>query len=209
MSATHCNALASTTRSVNCLRKVNTRTLEEMNSLPLYVASSVTSPKSVQGVVLATPKKTPKKSTKTQTANDGANTPKDSKIKASPPPSDKVSYLNFHCLKQVEAFVTSFRSYFLSSALGLGSSMAGATDETVVEKAPVWTGKDARVQAGLSRDQVTLATTAVKDAVSKIISGYLDTIGSFLIYPVGENITWILFFWHKDFIVDANICTTS
>ncbi|KAI9242799.1 MAG: hypothetical protein BYD32DRAFT_402612 [Podila humilis] len=167
--------------SVNCLRKVNTRTLEEMNSLPLYVASSFTSPKSAQGVP-ATPKKTPKKSIKTQTAKEGANTPKDSNIKATPP-GDKVSYLNFHCLKQVEAFVTSFRSYFLSSASGLGGSMAGASDETAVEKAPMWTGKDARVQAGLSRDQVTLATTAVKDAVSNIISGYLDTIGSFLIYP--------------------------
>ncbi|KAF8953760.1 Vacuolar protein sorting-associated protein 51 [Haplosporangium bisporale] len=137
--------------SVNCLRKVNTRTLEEMNSLPLYVASSVTSPKSAQGVP-ATPKKTPKKSIKTQTAKEGANTPKDSNIKATPP-GDKVSYLNFHCLKQVEAFVTSFRSYFLSSASGLGGSMAGASDETAVEKAPMWTGKDARVQAGLSRDQ--------------------------------------------------------
>lgn len=108
---------------------------------------------------------------------------------AAPPPGDKVSYLNFHYLKQVEAFVTSFRSYFLSSASGSQEGgMAGATDETAIDKVPVWTGRDARVQAGLSRDQVTLATAAIKEAVSKIISGYLDTIGSFLTYPVGENI---------------------
>lgn len=68
----------------------------------------------------------------------------------------------------------------------------GATDETAAEKALVWTGKDARVQAGLSRDQVALATTAIKEAVSKIISCYLDTIGSFLIYPVGQNNTLTL-----------------
>ncbi|KAG0335644.1 Vacuolar protein sorting-associated protein 51 [Podila horticola] len=163
--------------SVNCLRKVNSRTLDEMSSLPLFIASCVTSPKSAQGVTPATPKKTPKRPTKAQA--DGVNTPKDSKIKAAaPPPGDKVSYLNFHYLKQVEAFVMSFRSYFLSSGGGMG-----ATDETAAEKALVWTGKDARVQAGLSRDQVALATTAIKEAVSKIISCYLDTIGSFLIYP--------------------------
>ena len=50
---------------------------------------------------------------------------------------------------------------------------------------PAWIAKDAaRVHASLTREQQALATKTIKEAISKIVSGYFDIIRSFLDYPV-------------------------
>ncbi|KAF9348493.1 Vacuolar protein sorting-associated protein 51 [Mortierella sp. AD094] len=189
--------------SMSCLRKLNTKTLDEIKSLPLYIPPAAVSPKSAQTPTQETPRKTPKKS-KTPSASaagaaSAASTPKESKSKAvataqppTPPPVDKVSYLNAYYLKQVEGFVVSFRNYYLVPPTGLtGGSSGGGTstsataeDEVTLDKRPpAWVSKDSRVYANLTVEQQEEASTAVKDAVSKIVSKYLDTIGSFLDYP--------------------------
>ncbi|KAF8960851.1 Vacuolar protein sorting-associated protein 51, partial [Entomortierella lignicola] len=180
--------------SMNCLRKLNTKTLDEIKALPLYVPPVVVSPKSAQTPAQSSsPRKTPKKS----------KTPKEAKVKNSPgttttaaaavniqptplpPPVDKVSYLNAYYLKQVEGFVVSFRNYYLVPPTGItGNNSGGTEDETVLDKRPpAWITKDSRVYANLTSEQQEEASSAVKDAVSKIISKYLDTISSFLDYP--------------------------
>ncbi|KAG0010927.1 Vacuolar protein sorting-associated protein 51, partial [Entomortierella chlamydospora] len=189
--------------SMSCLRKLNTKTLDEIKSLPLYIPPAVVSPKSAQ--TPTTPRKTPKKSKNSGASAAGAASaatiPKGSKSKAaataqaptpSPPPADKVSYLNAYYLKQVEGFVVSFRNYYLVPPTGLAgtSSGGGASTSTTTEdeasldkRPPAWVSKDSRVYANLTTEQQEEASTAVKDAVSKIVSNYLDIIGSFLDYP--------------------------
>ncbi|KAG0366467.1 Vacuolar protein sorting-associated protein 51 [Gamsiella multidivaricata] len=186
--------------SMNNLRKANTKTLDDIKALPLYVPPQVVSLKSAPTLTPTTPRKTPKKSAKTpnataSTATTGPSTPKETKSKASSsPPADKVSYLNAHYLKQVDGFVTSFRNYFLISipASGTGSSSGNggniaatrAEELTAVDlRPPAWITKDSRTQANLTKEQQDDAASAVKEAVSKIVSKYLDTINSFLEYP--------------------------
>ncbi|KAF9159746.1 Vacuolar protein sorting-associated protein 51 [Mortierella sp. AD010] len=188
--------------SMSCLRKLNTKTLDEIKSLPLYIPPAVTSPKSAQ--TPTTPRKTPKKSKNSGTSAAGVasatTTPKGSKSKAAvtaqapapPSPADKVSYLNAYYLKQVEGFVVSFRNYYLVPPTGLSGTSSGggastsatAEDEVTLDKRPpAWVSKDSRVYANLTTEQQEEASVAVKGAVSKIVSNYLDTIGSFLDYP--------------------------
>ncbi|KAF9111360.1 Vacuolar protein sorting-associated protein 51 [Mortierella sp. AM989] len=188
--------------SMNCLRKLNVKTLEEIKALPLYTPLAAVSPKSAQTPTQTTPRKTPKKS-KTPVASAAgitstANTPKESRSKTAttaqlptPPPADKVSYMNAYYLKQVEGFVVSFRNYYLIPPTGLSGSSSGGTststpadDEAVLDKRPpAWISKDSRVYANLTNEQQEEASIAVKDAVSKIVSKYLDIINSFLDYP--------------------------
>ncbi|KAG0336451.1 Vacuolar protein sorting-associated protein 51 [Podila humilis] len=183
--------------SVNCLSTGNARTLEEMKHLPLYVAPASSSPKSSQGISPATPKRTPKNITKQQKQQQqqqqqqqavatGSGNLKDAKSRpAITPPEDKITFLNHHYFQQVETFVVSFKSYFLPlnplSPLSVGDSKVAK--EGVEEKTPLWSGKEARVQAVLHPTQVTEAAAAIKEAIFRIISGYLDTIGSFLDFP--------------------------
>src|SRR5690348_8076066 len=107
-------------RSMSALRKVNTKTLEEIKNLPLYSTPPAASPRSAQTPMPATPKRSIKKSARTATntpASSGTGSTekeKENKVKTStPPPADKVAYLNAYFLKQVEAFVVSFMNYFL------------------------------------------------------------------------------------------------
>ncbi|KAF9981979.1 hypothetical protein BGZ75_006675 [Mortierella antarctica] len=178
--------------SMSSLKRVKAETLESIKSLPLYVTPVTTSPRAVQTPSSSTSKKarkaarTPSGAGPTATS---ATTPRDkstSKGSVPPPAGDKVSYLNAQYLKQVESFVVSFRNYFLVPAPGSTGS-AGATNEEAAtngdHRAPAWIAKDARVYASMTADQQAEASTAVKDAASKLISQYLDIISSFLDYP--------------------------
>lgn len=191
-------------RSMGALRKVNTKTLEEIKNLPLYSAPPAASPRSAQTPTPATPKRSTKKSART-----AANTPassgtvptekeKETKVKSStPPPADKVAYLNAYFLKQVEAFVVSFMNYFLapmaasgtpayssSNSGGMAVTASGEEATGSDQRPPAWVAKDTRVHANLTREQISEASTAVMAAASNMISKYLDTIRSFLDYPV-------------------------
>ncbi|KAF9196012.1 Vacuolar protein sorting-associated protein 51 [Haplosporangium sp. Z 11] len=171
---------------MNCLKKIKNRTTEDIKSLPLYTPPAVTSPKAAQTSATATPKRIPKSISKTpissNTTSGAASTPKDkestSETNTPAQPQDKVSYLNVHFLKQVEGFVVSFRNYFLIPA-------AGSVEEstTVDQRPPAWITKDTRVYASLTREEQAEAAVSIKDAVSKTVSQYLDTISSFLEYP--------------------------
>ncbi|KAI1316030.1 Vacuolar protein sorting-associated protein 51 [Mortierella claussenii] len=116
------------------------------------------------------------------------------------PPTDKASYLNAHYLKQVEGFVVSFRNYYLVPAPGSGNNTgivsnggAGSGTATAMtpgedsgsldHRPPAWIAKDTRVFANLTSEQQDEASVAIKDAISKIVSQYLDIISSFLEYP--------------------------
>ncbi|GJJ77185.1 vacuolar protein sorting-associated protein 51 [Entomortierella parvispora] len=192
--------------SLNALRKVRTKTLQSIESLPLYIPPPAAgSP----GSNAQTPVATPKKSSKKARTPSGGTKDKDKDGKGSksasapaPVPADKVSVLNAQFLKQVEIFVSSFRSYFLvttptASQSGVSGEAAPSEEKELVESSPdpassapsstsppAWIAKDvARVHASLTREQQALATKAIKEAISKIVSGYLDTIRSFLDYP--------------------------
>ncbi|KAF8926102.1 hypothetical protein EDD21DRAFT_235715 [Dissophora ornata] len=188
--------------SKSYLQKLNEKTLEDIKALPLYVPPPITSPKSAQTPTPTTPKKMSKKASKTPNSSatnatavaTGANTPKDRESKSKlalqpPPPVDKVSYLNAHYLKQIEGFVVSFRNYYLvpapvSVSTGTMATSTATEDTTSVDqRPPAWIAKDSRVYANLTKEQQDEAALAVKDAVSKIVSKYLDTISSFLDYP--------------------------
>lgn len=60
------------------------------------------------------------------------------------------------------------------------------------QRPPAWVAKDTRVQANLTREQISEASTKVKEAASNMISKYLDTIRSFLDYPVSTAL-WLFF----------------
>ncbi|KAG0299546.1 Vacuolar protein sorting-associated protein 51, partial [Dissophora globulifera] len=186
--------------SMNYLQRVNAKTLEEIKILPLYVPPPVVPPTPTQPSTPSTPRKTPKKSSKTAnaTATTGSAPLKEKETKtknalpASSPPADKVSYLNTHYLKQIEGFVVSFRNYYLVPAPNVTSGTTGGmTASTSIEdvalvdqqRPPAWIAKDSRVFANLTKEQQDEAASAVKDAMSKIVSKYLDTISSFLDYP--------------------------
>ncbi|KAG0291812.1 Vacuolar protein sorting-associated protein 51 [Linnemannia gamsii] len=185
--------------SMSALRKMNTKTLEEIKTLPLYSAPPAASP------TPATPKRSTKKSSR-----NGSNTPtiasgvsgigstekeKEMRIKASsPPPADKVAYLNVFFLKQVEAFVVSFMGYFFAPTTTSGTPASSTSGGMAVaalgeefngsdQIPPAWVAKDTRAQANLTREQISEASTKVMEAASNMISKYLDTIRSFLDYP--------------------------
>jgi hypothetical protein len=191
---------------MSALRKVKTKTLEEIKTLPLYSAPSAASPKSAQTPTPGTPRRSTKKA-----ARNGPNTPastsaalgagstekeKETRIKSSsPPPADKAAYLNAFFLKQLEAFVVSFMNYFLvptaasgtpanSNSGGMAVATLGEESNGSDQRLPAWVTKDTRAQANLTREQTSEASTKVKEAVSNMISKYLDTIRSFLDYPV-------------------------
>ncbi|KAG0057585.1 Vacuolar protein sorting-associated protein 51 [Gryganskiella cystojenkinii] len=208
--------------SRNALRKLRTKTLENIESLPLYTAPP---PAGSPGSNAQTPTATPRRASgKKASRTPSGSKDKDSKVtkansiagvssvsSAAPQlvPADKVSVLNAQYLKQVEGFVSSFRSYFLATAAitpttpvgqhGVNGGMATATSSSrspeseteekseaqydLTSPPPAWAAKDARVHASLTRDQQVLATKTAKDTISKIVSGYLDTISSFLEYP--------------------------
>ncbi|KAF9123500.1 Vacuolar protein sorting-associated protein 51 [Mortierella sp. 14UC] len=188
--------------SMNALRKVNAKTLEDMKALPLYSAPPAASPKSAQAPTSATPKRSTKKSAKSTVvaasgSGSGSMEKKETKAKTvSPPPADKVAYLNAYFLKQVEAFVVSFMNYFLapttvsgapaftnSGAGGMAVSASGEEIAGTDQRSPAWVAKDTRAHANLTREQISEASTTVKEAASSMISKYLDTIRSFLDYP--------------------------
>ncbi|KAF9906433.1 Vacuolar protein sorting-associated protein 51 [Linnemannia zychae] len=183
--------------SMNALRKVNAKTLEDIKALPLYSAPPSASPKSAQTPTPATPKRSNKKSAKSVAGAGSVDKEKETKAKtASPPPADKVAYLNAYFLKQVEAFVVSFMSYFLASTTasgtspftnsgggGMAVSASGEEASAMDQSPPAWVAKDTRAYANLTREQISEASTTVKEAASSIISKYLDTIRSFLDYP--------------------------
>ncbi|KAF9081909.1 Vacuolar protein sorting-associated protein 51 [Mortierella sp. AD031] len=192
--------------SMSALRRVNTKTLEDMKALPLYSTPPAASPKSGQTPTPTTPKRFTKKSgrnasatTPSASAITGSSTEKETKIKSSPsPPTDKVAYLNLYFLKQVEAFVISFMNYFLASTTtsrtttstssGSGKAVAtpagdDSTSTSADQRPPAWVAKDTRVHANLTREQISEASTTVKEAVSNMVSKYLDTIRTFLDYP--------------------------
>ncbi|KAF9576992.1 Vacuolar protein sorting-associated protein 51 [Mortierella alpina] len=182
--------------SKSCLKRVKAETLETIESLPLYLPPATTSPKAAQTPSSATSKKA-RKSARTPVGagptTASATTPRDkstSKGLAPPPAGDKVSYLNALYLKQVESFVVSFRSYFLTPAPGSAGSAVGTvaiTNEEIAtngdHRAPAWIAKDARVYASMTAEQQAEASMSVKEAASKLISQYLDIISSFLDYP--------------------------
>ncbi|KAG0278206.1 Vacuolar protein sorting-associated protein 51 [Linnemannia exigua] len=185
--------------SMKALRKVNAKTLEDIKALPLYSAPPVASPKSAQTPTPATPKRSTKKSAKTAatTASGAGSAEKEAKVKAvSLPPTDKVAYLNAYFLKQFEAFVVSFMNCFLTpttspgtpanTGSGSGGMAISASNEETAgsdQRPPAWVAKDTRVLANLTREQISEASTTVKEAASNMISKYLDTIRSFLDYP--------------------------
>ncbi|KAG0055173.1 Vacuolar protein sorting-associated protein 51 [Linnemannia elongata] len=189
--------------SMSALRKVNTKTLEEIKNLPFYSTPPAASPRSAQTPMPATPKRSIKKSARTATntpASSGTGSTekeKENKVKTStPPPADKVAYLNAYFLKQVEAFVVSFMNYFLAPTAASGtpanssSNSGGMTVAASGEEAPgsdqrppAWVAKDTRVHANLTREQISEASTTVMEAASNMVSNYLDTIRSFLDYP--------------------------
>jgi len=55
---------------------------------------------------------------------------------------------------------------------------------TLGQRQPEWVGKDSRVYANLTKEQQEMATVEVREVVSTIVRNYLDTVGSFLDYPV-------------------------
>ncbi|KAK3847519.1 MAG: hypothetical protein J3R72DRAFT_431592 [Linnemannia gamsii] len=187
--------------SMKALRKVNTKTLEDVKALPLYSAPPVASPKSAQTSTPATPRRSAKKSAKsaatTASGAGSAEKEKETKVKTvSTPPADKVAYLNAYFLKQFEAFVVSFMNYFLipttapgtpaNTSSGSGGMVVSASNEETTgsdQRPPAWVAKDTRVHANLTREQISEASTTVKEAASNMISKYLDTIRSFLDYP--------------------------
>ncbi|KAF8927352.1 Vacuolar protein sorting-associated protein 51 [Haplosporangium gracile] len=191
--------------SMSALRKVNTKTLEEMKTLPLYSPPPAASPKSAQTPTPATPKRSIKKSART-TANTPATSgagstekEKETRVKtSSPPPADKVAYLNTYFLKQIETFVVSFMNYFLaptaafgtpansnsnSNSSGMAVAASGEESNGMDQRPPAWVAKDTRAHANLTREQTSEASTTVKEAASRMISKYLDTIRSFLDHP--------------------------
>ena len=176
--------------------------------MPLYSAPPAASPRSAQTFTPATPKRSTKKSAWT-----AANTPassvtgstekeRETKVKTStPPPADKVAYLNAQFLKQVEAFVVSFMNYFLaptaasgtpansnSSSGGMAVPASGEEATGLDQRPPAWVAKDTRVHANLTREQISEASTTIMEAASSMISKYLDTIRSFLDYPVSTTL---------------------
>ncbi|KAF9157095.1 Vacuolar protein sorting-associated protein 51 [Linnemannia schmuckeri] len=161
------------------------------------------SPKSAQTTTPATPKRSTKKSARTAAniaATLGAGSTekeKDTRVKtSSPPPANKVAYLNTHFLRQIEAFVVSFMNYFLaptaafgtpthfnSNSSGMTVAASGEESNGSDQRSAAWVAKDTRAHANLSREQSSEASTTVKEATSNMISKYLDTIRSFLNYP--------------------------
>ncbi|KAF9361871.1 Vacuolar protein sorting-associated protein 51 [Mortierella sp. NVP85] len=117
------------------------------------------------------------------------------------PPADKVSYLNAYYLRHVEGFVVSFRNYYLATPALSGNNSSGTSGlltgaggdamltsndnpTTSGQRQSEWVGKDSRVYANLTKEQQEMATVAVKEVVSTIVRNYLDTVGSFLDYPL-------------------------
>ncbi|KAG0220752.1 hypothetical protein B0O80DRAFT_462001 [Mortierella sp. GBAus27b] len=198
--------------SLKYLDKVNTRTLEDIKTLPLYVPPSTatttteTSPAQAASIRRASKRLSSRMFSASDihdsTAEASSLKDKDKEIRRSkslsllisgPPPADKVSYLNQYYLRQVEGFVVSFRNYYLAvpaspqTPLESATSASNEDSNSALEQRPPptpgWIGKDPRVYANLTKEQQDQAAADVKEAVSRIMGRYLDTVSSFLEYP--------------------------
>ncbi|KAG0240166.1 Vacuolar protein sorting-associated protein 51 [Actinomortierella wolfii] len=191
------------------LAKQHKKIMEDIESLPLYQPPPASTPASGKSQsATATPKKSAsKRMSKSPYPVASNEISKKSEAQAAEKPEDKIAYLNQHYLSELEDFAASFRNYFIlppSTAVTTTVSKTADTDTTeersgaplhegdeedpyvTARQRPAWFVKETRAAAQLTKEEQAEAARAIKDTISKLISGYLGTVGTFLEFP--ENV---------------------